>query len=79
MILPEILKSISNPKGLINFSFNPDGQEWKKFEGKTLKTVSGICAGSDVPIKKNGKTFYLKDEDLPKIAKINEGIPFTWA
>lgn len=44
-----------------------------------MKTVSGICAGSDVPIEKNGKTFYLKDEDLPKIAKINEGIPFTWA
>ena len=44
---------------------------------RTVKTISGVCAGSGTPIVKNGKIFVLKDEDLSLVARMNEGMPFT--
>jgi len=60
------------------FVFDETKKTWTKVEEKKfVKTITGVCAGSGVPIVKDGKTFVLKDKDLPHIAEMNLGIPFT--
>ena len=72
------LKTIQNSNEKIIFNFDETEEEWKKIEDRDfVKTITGVCAGSGVPIVKDGKTFVLKDEDLLHIAKMNLGIPFT--
>ena len=72
------LKTIQNSNEKIIFNFNEAEEKWEKNEDREfVKTITGVCVASGVPIVKDGKTFVLKDEDLPHIAKMNLGIPFT--
>ena len=76
--IDEALKTINNTSDRINLSFDKTKQKWEKLEErKIVRTISGVIAGSGTPIVKDGKTFVLRDEDLPHIAKMNEGLPFT--
>ncbi|MGI0088358.1 MAG: hypothetical protein ACREBI_10455 [Nitrosotalea sp.] len=76
--IKKALETINNPNEKIYFNFDIATQNWKKIEErKFVKIVTGVCAGSGVPIVKDGKTFVLRDEDLPLIAKMNEGLPLT--
>lgn len=77
--IDKMLKTINNTGTRIYFVFDNTTEEWKQVEErKFVKIISGVCIGSGTPIIKDGKTFILRDEDLPIIAKMNEGLPFTF-